>query len=77
MPDLGLSPTRILYDRKSAAQQLSISVRSLDYLIAAGSIPTRRINSAVRIRHEDLKAFARGNHTYQSRSVPVEEGDAK
>jgi hypothetical protein len=27
-------PTKILYDRKSAAFALSISVRSLDYLIA-------------------------------------------
>jgi len=55
---------RILYDRKGAAFQLSISVRSLDYLIAQGKIPTRRINSSVRIRHVDLVAFARGNHQY-------------
>jgi hypothetical protein len=27
--------TRLLYDRKEAARQLSISVRSLDYIIAA------------------------------------------
>jgi excisionase family DNA binding protein len=58
--------TRILYDRKGAAQQLSISVRSLDYLIAQGKIPTRRLNSSVRIRHEDLKEFARGNHQYDT-----------
>jgi hypothetical protein len=64
--DSPASDTRILYDRKGAAYQLSISVRALDYLISQGKIPTRRINSSVRIRHEDLKAFARGNHQYET-----------
>jgi hypothetical protein len=57
------SSARMMYDRKSAAQQLSISVRSLDYLISRSLIPTRRIGSRVLVRHEDLKKFARGNHT--------------
>lgn len=34
---------RLLYDRKTAARMLSISVRSLDYLIAAKRLDTRRI----------------------------------
>lgn len=33
--------SRLLYDRKEAARQLSISVRSLDYLIAGGQLETR------------------------------------
>jgi excisionase family DNA binding protein len=54
---------RMLYDRKSAAQQLSISVRSLDYMISRQHLPIRRIGSRILIRHEDLKKFSRGNHT--------------
>jgi excisionase family DNA binding protein len=53
---------RILYDRKGAAEQLSISVRSLDYLVSKGAIPFRRIGAKVLFRHEDLKRFARANH---------------
>lgn len=60
MSDCG---TRILYDRKCAAAQLSISVRSLDYLISKKKIPVRRIASRILLRHEDLRSFARGNHT--------------
>lgn len=66
---------RMLYDRKSAAEQLSISVRSLDYLIGRQDIPTRRIGGRVLIRHEDLKAFSRGNHTRHL--VPVNSSPAE
>jgi hypothetical protein len=56
---------RLLYDRKEAARQLSISVRSLDYLIAAGVFETRRIGKKVLITHRSLVRFASGNH-YES-----------
>jgi excisionase family DNA binding protein len=52
--------TRLLYDRKSAAQLLSISIRSLDYLVANRKIPTRRIGSRVLIHNNDLTRFAQG-----------------
>lgn len=74
MSDLFPAPQRILYDRKGAAFQLTVSVRALDYLIAQGKIPTRRINSSVRIRHEDLKEFARKNHSYDPLEKTAEEG---
>jgi len=45
------SAHRLLYDRKEAARQLSISVRSLDYLIAAGKFETRRIGKKVLVTH--------------------------
>jgi hypothetical protein len=32
--------SRLLYDRKEAARQLSISVRSLDYIIVANGLET-------------------------------------
>jgi len=53
---------RLLYDRKAAAYQLSISVRALDYLLAAGEFKTRRIGRKVLIPHPELIRFARGDH---------------
>ncbi len=53
---------RILYDRKAAALQLSISVRSLDYLIAGKRIGTRRIGKKVLIPRSELTRFARSDH---------------
>jgi hypothetical protein len=54
--------TRLLYDRKSAARQLSISVRSLDYLVARKQLGTRRIGKKVLIPHAELVRFARADH---------------
>jgi hypothetical protein len=61
----GQSAHRLLYDRREAARQLSISIRSLDYLIAAGEFETRRIGKKVLITHRSLVRFAQGNH-YES-----------
>ena len=57
-----LPSQRLLYDRKEAARQLSISVRSLDYLIAGRELETRRIGKKVLIPHGSLSRFAQGNH---------------
>ena len=54
--------SRLLYDRKEAARQLSISVRSLDYLIAAKKLETRRIGKKVLIPHGSLLRFSQANH---------------
>src|ERR1017187_3065716 len=37
------APPRLLYSRKECAYQLSLSMRALDYLIAAGRLRTRKI----------------------------------
>lgn len=61
--------TRLLYDRKEAARQLSISVRTLDTILANKRLETRRIGKKVLITHASLVAYARGNHyTVTSRS---------
>jgi hypothetical protein len=49
---------RLLYDRKEAARQLSISIRSLDYLISGKQIATRRIGSRILISREELIRLA-------------------
>jgi hypothetical protein len=53
---------RLLYDRREAARQLSISVRSLDYLLAGKAFQTRRIGKKVLIPHAELVRFARADH---------------
>jgi hypothetical protein len=50
--------TCLLYSRKEAARQLSISVRSLDYQIAGKQIATRRIGSRILIPQEELVRLA-------------------
>jgi hypothetical protein len=58
-----------LYDRKSAARQLSISVRSLDYLIAGRELETRRIGKKVLIPHGALSRFSQANHFASPKDV--------
>jgi excisionase family DNA binding protein len=53
---------RLLYDRKGAARMLSISLRSLAYLLSRGEIRFRRIGSKTLIPHAELVRFARGHH---------------
>ena len=53
---------RLFYDRREAARQLSISVRSLDYIIASKGLETRRIGKKVLILYGSLKRYASGNH---------------
>ena len=53
---------RLLYDRREAARQLSISVRSLDYIIAAKGLDTRRIGRKVLVTRASLMRYASGNH---------------
>lgn len=53
---------RLLYDRKSAARQISLSVRSVDYLIANKRLATRRVGKRIMIPHCELVRFARTDH---------------
>lgn len=66
----GSSPTRLLYTRKDAAYQLSISVRSLDSLIANKRLETRRIGNRVLIPHGALVRFARTDHPEPLQAAP-------
>jgi len=52
----------LLYDRKKAARMLSISIRSLAYLLSRGEIHFRRIGTKTLIPHAELVRFARGHH---------------
>jgi hypothetical protein len=61
---------RLLYDRKAAARMLSISIRSLDYLLQRREFRTRRIGKKVLIPHGELIRYSRGDHFGVSISSP-------
>jgi hypothetical protein len=59
LPD---SYDRILVGRREAARMLSISQRSLDYLVAKRQLNVRRIGARVLISMNELKRYARADH---------------
>jgi len=65
-----MEASRLLYDRKEAARQLGISVRSLDYINAAKELDPRRIGRKVLVTHASLVRYASGNHYTLSRHMP-------
>jgi hypothetical protein len=56
------TPEPLLYDRRRAAAALSISIRSLDYLIASGSVRVRHIGSRVLVPAIELRRLAGEDH---------------
>jgi hypothetical protein len=54
--------SRLMYDRKSAARQISVSIRSYDYLVATKKIATRRCGRKVMTTHAELVRFCKSNH---------------
>ena len=50
---------RMLYDRKEAARQLSISVDTLDRLIGTKQLTARRVGRKVLLPHVELMKFSR------------------
>jgi excisionase family DNA binding protein len=56
------SEDKLLLSRREAAELLSISPRSLDYLIAGSILQVRRIGSRVLIPTEALQRFIRADH---------------
>lgn len=57
-----MNAPKILYSRKEAAAQLSISTRSLDHFVARRAINTRKIGRRILIPHGELVRFARADH---------------
>jgi hypothetical protein len=53
---------KLLFDRKTAAWALSVSIRTLDYALAAGAFETRRIGRKTLITAGSLKRYAAANH---------------
>lgn len=53
-----ISFEKFFYARKEAANALSVSVRSIDYLISEKKLRTRRFKRRVLIPSEDVKRVA-------------------
>jgi len=56
------STEKVLYTKREAAHLLSISLRSLDYLIFSQQLPARRIGRRVLLHRDSIEQFARGDH---------------
>lgn len=55
--------SKLIYDRKSAAFAVSISVRALDYLIANKVLNTIKWGSKVMVAHSELVKLSKKNLT--------------
>jgi excisionase family DNA binding protein len=53
---------KLLVSQEEAAQLLSISKRSVEYLVASRQLPTRRIGTRALIPIEEVRRFARFDH---------------
>jgi excisionase family DNA binding protein len=53
---------QFLVSQEEAAQLLSISKCSVEYLVATQQLPTRRIGSRALIPIEEVRRFARSDH---------------
>ena len=62
---------KLLYSRKDAAFALSISIRSLDYLVAAKQLPFRKVGKKILIPHASLVKFSRADHATLSQQTNV------
>ena len=54
---------KILYSRREAAQIISLSLRSIDYLIENGELLARRVGRRVLIERAELERFALRDHS--------------
>ena len=50
---------KILYTKKEAAEQLSLSVASLDILIARGDLAVRQFGRRILVPRTELERFAK------------------
>jgi len=55
---------QVLLSKREAATALSISLRSLEYLIARRELPTRRIGKRVLVPVSAVEQFARRDHPH-------------
>lgn len=53
---------KLLYSRQNAAEALSLSVRSIDYLITTRRLPMRRVGGKVMIPAGAIRRFADSDH---------------
>lgn len=60
MPSQTASTIRPLLKRPAVADALAVSMRTVDTLIANGSLKVVRLGKSVRVRQEDIEALLEG-----------------
>jgi excisionase family DNA binding protein len=58
--DPAATPRRLLITKSDAAEQLGVSLRTIERLIAAGRLPLVHVEGAARVRVADLEAYVQG-----------------
>ena len=70
------SVEKLLYSRRDTAEALSLSIRSIDYLITTGRLTARRVGGKILIPASAVRRFAREDHPDSVRSgIPVLSSD--
>ncbi len=59
--------SQLLFSKKEAAQLLSLSVRSVDYLLTNGELESRRVGRKVLIPKSALTRFVGSDHPTRSK----------
>lgn len=54
--------TQLLFDKKGAAEMLSLSVRTIDYMLTNGELESKRVGRKVLIPKSALAKFAARDH---------------
>jgi hypothetical protein len=62
------SVEKLLYSRRDTAEALSLSIRSIDYLITTGRLTARRVGGKILIPASAVRRFAREDHPDSVRS---------
>jgi hypothetical protein len=62
------SVEKLLYSRRDTAEALSLSIRSIDYLITTGRLIARRVGGKILIPASAVRRFAREDHPDSVRS---------
>lgn len=58
--DPSAMPRRLLITKSDAAEQLGVSLRTIERLISAGRLPMVHVEGAARVRVTDLEAYVQG-----------------
>ncbi len=56
------SQFKLMYTKAEAAKMLSLSVRTIEYLIASKELTVRRVGKRVLVPYSSLLAFTRRDH---------------
>lgn len=67
-------PRRLLITKAEAAEQLGVSLRTIERLISAGRLPLVHVEGAARVRVADLEAYVQGlDADHRNNSSPAEQ----